>query len=280
MVSAKVRKLKTTQPAHVLPLPSERVKKHGKTASERSTGIRRSDWLRWFSDKMQCYEGTRVSVLRKPSDIQEQVQLLRKGKFTLARFIEQAKQMKGGDGEIIKWAENEQRKLVDKLNDLTKAAGKAATKQSRTQARKRQERKEAMMAAKAKKEAKKKARLGAGTGESIAGWLRDQIIKNPAVTTADLKPEALKKFPNSAAVANNLSTLVWQARDKLIREGKVKGGDLAGARAGKKVKKDAAKKATTKSKKTGKAGKKTAKVKKSSPSKKSKKAKSKKAKKK
>ena len=53
------------------------------TASERLTGIKREDWLKWFRVNMQCYPGTQVSTLQGPKEIRLSAKIMRKMRHSM-----------------------------------------------------------------------------------------------------------------------------------------------------------------------------------------------------
>ena len=57
------------------------------TASERLTGIRRKDWLRQFSENMQCYPNTHVSLLQGPNQIRLSTKIIRKMRHSIATYL-------------------------------------------------------------------------------------------------------------------------------------------------------------------------------------------------
>lgn len=57
------------------------------TASERLTGIRREDWLKWFQANMQCYPGTQVSTLQGPKEIRLSAKIMRKMRHSIAVYL-------------------------------------------------------------------------------------------------------------------------------------------------------------------------------------------------
>lgn len=110
-----------------------------------------------------------------------------------------------------------------KARKTTKTASKKSTKGTK--------------ASKATKKAEKKE-----TGKlSMMAYIKEAIIENPAVTTAEMKERCKQEYPDNKVIEVNFPSIMARCRRTLIDKGTVKAADIE---AGKRVRVSKKKKAT------------------------------------